>query len=109
MAITNIPRSYHGDPAELFDAVAVLTRRPAWHADALCREHPEIDFFPVRGESVEAAKAVCARCLVRDECLATALAMCDSGLDGAVGIWGGTSQQERVQLRRQRFIVSSGR
>jgi hypothetical protein len=43
----------------------LLTRvRPAWMKDALCREHPEISFFPEPGEDLRAAKAVCARCLV---------------------------------------------
>lgn len=37
-----------------------LLNRPAWHADAACREHPELTWFPARGESVNAAKAVCA-------------------------------------------------
>jgi WhiB family redox-sensing transcriptional regulator len=75
---------------ELLDA-------PPWMADALCAEpaYPTSMFFPERGEPTEPAKAVCARCLVRQECLAYALA---AGIP--LGIWGGTSGRERRALRR---------
>jgi WhiB family redox-sensing transcriptional regulator len=63
-------------------------------ADALCLEHPEVEFFPGRGESSAPAKALCARCLCRAECLAYALVDPD-----LVGVWGGTSPRERAQLR----------
>ncbi len=52
---------YTGDPAEVFAAFAGLLERPAWHADAACREHPEVDWFPERGDDQGPAKAVCAR------------------------------------------------
>jgi WhiB family transcriptional regulator, redox-sensing transcriptional regulator len=70
-------------------------------ADALCRERPEVDWFPDRekgvnaGAQVVAAKAVCARCLVRDECLAFAIEHWERG------VWGGTSEGERRVLRKQ--------
>lgn len=73
-----------------------LIQRPAWHADAACREHPEVNFYPTLGESTDPAKAVCAGCLVRDECRADALERGDGH-----GIWGGTSANERKTLRRQ--------
>ena len=44
-----------------------------WDRDALCREHPEVNFYPGRGESSEPAKAVCRECLVKRECLVTAM------------------------------------
>jgi WhiB family redox-sensing transcriptional regulator len=66
-----------------------------WQRDALCAEHPEANFFPESGQTTEAAKALCARCLVREECLAYALAN-----DIAHGVWGGTSPKERVVIRR---------
>ena len=31
----------------------LLASRPAWHADALCQEHPEVDFFADRHGSPE--------------------------------------------------------
>jgi len=69
--------------------------RPAWMADALCLEHPEVNFFPARGHSIAEAKALCGRCLVQRECREYALAD-----DALVGVWGGTSTQQREQLRR---------
>ena len=56
-------------------------------------------FFPTgtTGPAVaqaESAKAVCAMCPVRPECLQWALA---TGQDA--GVWGGTSEEERRALR----------
>ena len=68
--------------------------RPAWHADALCREYPMLDWFPQSGSHPVAATAVCRRCLVNNECLAAA---CDNH---EAGVWGGTTQNQRVRLRR---------
>ena len=58
-------------------------------------------FFPVSetgpgAEQVRRAKAVCAQCPVRSECLKYAM---DSGLD--YGVFGGTTAHERRQLSRQ--------
>ena len=91
-----------GDSAPDLDAVLDLLARarPAWHADALCREHPEVNFFPERGESAEPAKAVCARCAVRAECAAY-------GADEAAGIWGGLSRRVRSGANLGR-VVSDG-
>lgn len=70
---------------------------PDWHRDALCTEpaYAEVQFFPERGEDARPAKAVCDGCLVRAECLQTAL---DFG--GEDGIWGGLSGRQRRQLRQ---------
>lgn len=69
---------------------------PTWASDAACREHPEVNFFPERGESTVAAKLVCAGCLVRAECQAYAETLGPK----LVGIWGGLSQRERKMSRR---------
>jgi WhiB family redox-sensing transcriptional regulator len=76
-----------GDVGALLE---LLTSRPAWHADAACKEHAEVSWFPARGETGEAAKAICASCLVAEECRAWA-----AGQDRLVGIWGGLSGHER--------------
>lgn len=83
------------DPAPGPDLLARLDRSmPTWHRDAACREHPELDWFAGRVGAQAAAKAVCAACLVRAECL-------DHALDaGEVGVWGGTTAEERRALRR---------
>lgn len=67
-----------------------------WQALARCAEvDPEI-FFPERGGSSKAARAVCNECCVRQECLLYALNNREQ-----FGIWGGTSERERRRLRRK--------
>ncbi|MBB5077226.1 WhiB family transcriptional regulator [Nonomuraea endophytica] len=72
-----------------------------WTEQAACLEvDPEL-FFPVSThgpgeEQVMAAKAVCARCPVREQCLAYAL-----DTRQAEGVWGGTDPAQRgVRIRR---------
>lgn len=73
-----------------------------WRSRAACRdEDPEL-FFPIgtTGPAIEqsdAAKRVCARCQVREECLEFAIA---SNQDA--GIWGGLTEDERKSLKRAR-------
>ena len=66
-----------------------------WVEAALCAQTDPDAFFPDKGGPYRAAKAVCARCDVRADCLAHALA--DSGL---AGVWGGTTEHQRRLLRR---------
>ncbi|GAA4672419.1 MULTISPECIES: WhiB family transcriptional regulator [Amycolatopsis] len=72
----------------------------SWVHDAACREESPELFFPV-GTSGPAlrqtarAKAVCAGCPVRSECLEWAL---ESGQDA--GVWGGLSEDERRAVKR---------
>ena len=43
-----------GPPPGLDDLIAaVAANRPAWHADALCREHPGVSWFLDRGEPMD--------------------------------------------------------
>lgn len=71
-----------------------------WRLSAACRDtDPEL-FFPVTdvgpgAQQVERAKAVCARCPVREACLSFAL---ESGLDH--GVFGGLTERERRTLAR---------
>src|SRR5690349_20507897 len=70
-----------------------------WRAHAACRgTEPELFFpatesGPARAAQVAAAKAVCARCPVREQCLAEALARIP------YGIAGGLTEYERRRLR----------
>lgn len=71
-----------------------------WRARAACRDSDPDLFFPVGTtgvavEEIEAAKAVCMGCPVREECLQYAL---EANQD--TGVWGGTSEEERRKLRR---------
>jgi WhiB family redox-sensing transcriptional regulator len=69
-----------------------------WRHDAECLHYlGRVDFFPSRGESAREAKAVCAVCPVQRECLEYALRW-----DHLCGVWGGLSERERSQLRRER-------
>lgn len=93
-------------------ALAELLVRPAWHRDALCRE-PEyagLPWFPRRGETPAAAKAVCRRCLVRAEC-AGAVARYDATTDRSptVGVWAGTTGTERRNARSVAYQAARAR
>ena len=75
----------------------------AWSAGAACRTgHPDELF--VQGAAQNRAKAVCAGCVVRVECLADAL---DNRVE--FGVWGGMTERERRALLRQRPNVTSWR
>ena len=80
-----------------FDEPGDLFASPAFMDLGSCRGMDPDVFFPDRGESLSPAKAVCAECIVRDECLEYAL---DNG--ERFGVWGGTSERERRRLRRAR-------
>ncbi|MBA2311463.1 MAG: WhiB family transcriptional regulator [Actinobacteria bacterium] len=70
-----------------------------WQGKARCAEaDPEI-FFPERGGSSKAARAVCDGCDVRAQCLEYALNNKEQ-----FGIWGGTSERERRRLRKERTL-----
>jgi WhiB family redox-sensing transcriptional regulator len=79
--------------------IAAHQRAQAWQRDALCREprYAGVNFFPRRGESCEEARAVCARCIVRAECAGYAASLDVTTL---LGVWGGTSQRDRLARRR---------
>ncbi|MGW0705528.1 WhiB family transcriptional regulator [Streptomyces sp. NPDC002643] len=71
-----------------------------WRERAAClREDPDL-FFPIGAggltlEQIDAAKAVCARCSVLEQCLEWAV---ETG--NVEGVWGGTTESERRAMRR---------
>lgn len=69
----------------------------AWPGAACQDEDPEL-FFPAtyRPPDVAAAREVCARCPITDECLRYALG--DPDLEG---VWAGTTWPQRHRLRKQ--------
>ena len=67
-----------------------------------CEQVPDIffpeDFAPtthplIRNESIETAREICLRCPVMDKCLKV-------GMFEEYGIWGGTTPQQRKNIRR---------
>jgi len=84
------------------DVVESWLARPAWQAEAACRGMGTELFFPTRGEPTRAAKAVCAGCPVSAECLDYALSAHGDVRSERHGIWAGTSERERRQVRKGR-------
>jgi WhiB family redox-sensing transcriptional regulator len=67
-----------------------------WRLDAACSGVGPDVFFPDHGEPTPESDALCRGCLVRDECLAYALANPELG-----GIWAGTSGRHRQRMRKR--------
>ncbi len=72
-----------------------------WRDRAVCREEDPDLFFPIGNTGpallqIEEAKAVCRRCPVMERCLDWALMT----REGA-GVWGGTTEAERVSMLRR--------
>ena len=68
----------------------------SWRREAACRDLDTDVFFPLTDEEAGPAKAVCATCPVREECLEFALATRQND-----GVWGGLTETERRRLRRR--------
>ncbi|HEX6473348.1 MAG TPA: WhiB family transcriptional regulator [Streptosporangiaceae bacterium] len=73
-----------------------------WTLHAACRGHDPELFYPVSfaGSAlldVARAKAICAGCSVRADCLSWALRAGEPD-----GVWGGTTPEERRHLRHAR-------
>ena len=77
-----------------------------WRSLSACRDtDPEL-FFPLSAwgpgqVQIASAKAVCADCQVRPDCLRFALR---SGQE--FGVWGGTSEDERRAMRRAQLVLT---
>jgi WhiB family redox-sensing transcriptional regulator len=78
--------------------------RQGWLDQAACHDLDPERFFPEPGERVKAAeaKAICAGCQVRDQCLELAVKAA-GGLDQDHGVFGGTPPAERSRLRGNTF------
>lgn len=79
-----------------------LLQRPAWQADAACRGVDTEVFFPRKGGGGREARAICAVCPVREQCLELALE--DST---TAGIFGGTGERERRRIRAGRKLPAA--
>jgi hypothetical protein len=81
-----------------------LPGRPAWFADALCREYPHLDWVDAERNKADKATCldVCGRCAVVIPCREYAIA------DGSlVGLWGGCDTVARKAIRRNREVQAS--
>ena len=73
-----------------------------WMSLGACQDADPDLFFPIAflgpaQQQIAQAKAICAACLVRTACLRYAL---ETGQDA--GIWGGTTEDERREIRSAR-------
>ena len=101
--LSGLQRQQRGDE---FWATQLITRGH-WRSAAACLSaDPEL-FFPISYsgkalEQVAEAKAICAACPVRRECLTFALRTQESH-----GIWGGMTEEERAVNRRRLLSAES--
>lgn len=75
---------------------------PEWMAEAPCASvDPEL-FFPDKGatRTVAEARAICADCPVRAQCLEYAL----TSEEALYGVWAGTTERDRRPMRKARGI-----
>lgn len=85
----------------LASSLALGTADYSWRDEAICRETDPDLFFPIgtTGQAllqIDRAKQVCDECTVQVSCLEFAL---ETNQDS--GIWGGTSEEERRDIRRR--------
>jgi WhiB family redox-sensing transcriptional regulator len=86
--------------------ILALSAQPdGWRDDAACRDTDPSLFFPIGTtgpaiDQIEEAKAVCRHCDVQAACLEFALATHQDS-----GVWGGTSEDERRQIRKDRLAA----
>ena len=72
-----------------------------WLSQAACRDEPSNRFIdPADDSELRAALTTCQRCPVREPCLDTALS---HRVEVDVGIWGGTTEAQRREIRRGRL------
>lgn len=82
----------------------MLDRSWTWQDRAACRDQPLDLFFGPEGEKPaqrdereRRALQVCARCPVLDACQAHAVSLPET-----YGVWGGTTEADRLALKRRR-------
>lgn len=71
--------------------------RERWMDDAACAQIGTEFFFPENGGSTREAKAICAACPVKAQCLAF-------GMNTDQGIWGGTTERVRQRMRKDAAV-----
>jgi WhiB family redox-sensing transcriptional regulator len=74
-----------------------------WIEEGRCPEVGPEPWFPPKGHSDAEAKAICAECEVREQCLAYAIEA-----DEEHGMWGGLNRAERIRVLRTRREAEAG-
>ena len=72
-------------------------QQPRWELDAACRPHPTSWWFAADEPEAVEAFLICQGCHVAEQCLTFAL-----DHPSLVGVWAGTSAQDRARLRAER-------
>jgi len=72
------------------------TARGTWKQAAACQGTAANVFYPDTDAAAKLAKAICAGCKVKSQCLEVALRNQERH-----GVWGGLTERERSRLRRQ--------
>jgi WhiB family transcriptional regulator, redox-sensing transcriptional regulator len=88
--------------------MTVTWRTGDWRSAGACLSADPDLFFPISMtgsafEQIARAKAVCAGCTVRRQCLEFAM-----DHDQTYGIWGGTTPEDRQRARRRRRRAAAG-
>ena len=88
---------------------ALDTADDDWRDSALCRDTDPTLFFPIGATgmalvAIAEAKRVCGECAVAGACLDYALLTNQDS-----GVWGGLSEEERRDIRRQRAAAEKAR
>jgi len=72
-----------------------------WQSEASCRSYPIDYFFDKEAEVVtDFVRELCTSCTVRESCLRMAIAT------DSIGIWAGTTTEERRKMRSKRVTVA---
>jgi hypothetical protein len=81
----------------------MLIERKPWMQESSCNEEDTTVFFPNRYTEATVAKpfALCDTCLVKADCLYEAM------ITDSVGIWGGTTEYQRLMLLSKLFNDNS--
>lgn len=75
----------------------------SWMEDALCAQTDPDIFYPEKGGSTAPATSICRNCPVQAQCLDYAVTN-----DIRHGIWGGTSDNDRKRMSRERKARVAG-
>jgi len=77
-----------------------------WIEDAKCKGMPPTIFFPKTHTGRPFAIAICNQCPVQVQCLEYALERQGTNNSSFPGIWGGTTERQRIMIVKRRRYAS---